>query len=324
MKKKWMAVALTAVAALGLTACSSAEDPEPSPSASTPATGAAMSEEEAHQADLATLDQITWNEGEPGPTLEFEAPLTMNLSAAKLIADGDGAEIELGQNITLHYTSYLGTDATAMGSTYDADNPEVVSLAEGSIDQALIDTLVGQHVGATFLYGAPNYQLADGSAIFMAVTVADATTPLDRATGTAVAPAEGLPTVTLADNGEPSIDFSTATEKPEELVVQTLIEGDGPVVEENASITVHYSGWLWDGEQFDSSWTREAGPTPFTTVLTQGALIDGWIQGLQGVTVGSQVMLVIPPELGYGETGSGESIPGDSTLVFVVDVLATS
>ena len=53
------------------------------------------------------------------------------------------------------------------------------------------------------------------------------------------------------------------------------------------------------------------------------ALIDGWVQGLQGVTVGSRVLLVIPSELGYGDGGNG-TIPGGATLVFVVDVLAAS
>ncbi len=53
-------------------------------------------------------------------------------------------------------------------------------------------------------------------------------------------------------------------------------------------------------------------------------MIDGWVQGLVGKTVGSQVLLVVPPELGYGDAGSGDAIPGGATLVFVVDILAAN
>lgn len=51
-------------------------------------------------------------------------------------------------------------------------------------------------------------------------------------------------------------------------------------------------------------------------------MIDGWQQGLTGQTVGSQVLLIVPSDLGYGDAGSGDTIPGDATLVFVVDILA--
>ena len=97
-------------------------------------------------------------------------------------------------------------------------------------------------------------------------------------------------------------------------------QGDGPAVEEGDTVTVHYTGWLWDGTQFDSSWDKGS---PATFTLADGQLIDGWVQGLAGQTVGSQVLLVIPPELGYGADGN-DTIPGGSTLVFVVDILAAS
>ena len=83
-------------------------------------------------------------------------------------------------------------------------------------------------------------------------------------------------------------------------------------------VNVHYSGWTWDGNQFDSSWERGR-PAEFT--VSPQSLIQGFVQALEGVTVGSQVIAIIPPELGYGDTGTG-SIPGGATLVFVVDVLS--
>ena len=58
--------------------------------------------------------------------------------------------------------------------------------------------------------------------------------------------------------------------------------------------------------------------------LAKGQLIDGWVEGLQGVKVGSRVMMVIPPEQGYGKKGSPPSIPANATLVFVIDVLGAN
>ena len=84
-------------------------------------------------------------------------------------------------------------------------------------------------------------------------------------------------------------------------------------------MTIHYTGVLAsDGTEFDSSWTRDA---PATFPLTN--LIQGWQQGLEGVTVGSRVVLQVPPDLGYGEAGSPPTIPADADLVFVIDVLDT-
>ena len=82
-------------------------------------------------------------------------------------------------------------------------------------------------------------------------------------------------------------------------------------------VIVHYSGWTWEGEQFDSSWDRIS-PASFT--VSSNSLIEGFVQALEGVKIGSQVIAVIPPDLGYGDSAQG-SIPAGSTLIFVIDVL---
>lgn len=128
-----------------------------------------------------------------------------------------------------------------------------------------------------------------------------------------------LPQITRADSGAPAIDFSGA-EKPADLVVSVLESGDGTAVTEGQSITVHYTGWLWDGATFDSSWDRGE---PISFVIARGSLIDGWVDGLVGQPVGSKVLLVVPPESGYGDRAMGP-IPAGSTLVFAVDVLAAT
>ena len=125
-----------------------------------------------------------------------------------------------------------------------------------------------------------------------------------------------LPVITRDATGAPSIDF-TGTEMPEGLVVEVLEEGSGPAVAEGQHITVHYSGWLWDGAKFDSSFDRGES---ITFPIAYGALIDGWVDGVVGQPVGSKLLLVVPPESGYGFRPMGP-IPAGSTLVFVIDVL---
>ncbi|WP_084078737.1 FKBP-type peptidyl-prolyl cis-trans isomerase [Demequina sp. NBRC 110057] len=128
-----------------------------------------------------------------------------------------------------------------------------------------------------------------------------------------------LPVITRDAAGAPSIDFTDAV-KPDELVVEVHEKGAGEPVKEGQHISVHYSGWLWDGAKFDSSWDRgEAISFP----IAYGALIDGWVDGIVGQPVGSKLLLVVPPESGYGFQTMGP-IPGGSTLVFTVDVLAAN
>ncbi|WP_062521537.1 FKBP-type peptidyl-prolyl cis-trans isomerase [Demequina silvatica] len=316
MKKNALtAVVLGSIAVLGLAACSPASESDASPSASA---SAATAVDPA--ADAAALESIEWADKDGVPALTFDSPLVVTDVATRHIADGDGAEIEDGQNVTLDYIVYSGADASQLYSTYDAGTPEVVTMTDGQVVADLYDALVGQNVGTQILYAYPDTSSEDGSAVIMAVTATSAVTPLERAEGTSVKPEDGLPTVTLDADGKPSVDFSDAGKKPSEMVVQPLIEGTGDTVEEGDQITVHYTGWLWKGDQFDSSWDRGAS-TSFT--LSSGSLIDGWVEGLVGQTVGSQVLLVIPPDLGYGDQES-DTIPANSTLVFVVDILAAS
>lgn len=128
---------------------------------------------------------------------------------------------------------------------------------------------------------------------------------------------DSLPAITRSAAGAPAVAFAGAV-KPEGLAVEVLEAGDGAAVIEGQQITVHYTGWLWDGAQFDSSWDRGQ---PITFGIARGSLIDGWVDGLVGQPVGSKVLLVVPPEAGYGDRTMGP-IPGGSTLVFAVDILA--
>ena len=123
----------------------------------------------------------------------------------------------------------------------------------------------------------------------------------------------------LGKNGEPSISGLDTYKSNGTLVAQTLIKGSGAAVKPSDTVTVQYKGWLLGGDAskpFDSSWSR-GGPATFS--LSQ--VVKGWTNGLAGQTVGSQVLLVVPPSEGYGDTAQN-GIPANSTLVFVVDILS--
>lgn len=95
-------------------------------------------------------------------------------------------------------------------------------------------------------------------------------------------------------------------------------QGEGPEANRNDTVTVHYTGWLEDGTEFDSSHSRNQ---PFTLTLGAGQVIPGWEQGIRGMREGGVRELVIPPELGYGPRGAGNVIPPNATLRFEVELL---
>ena len=102
------------------------------------------------------------------------------------------------------------------------------------------------------------------------------------------------------------------------LVYEELAVGDGAEASPGQQVTVHYTGWLTDGTQFDSSKDRD---DPFVFGLGEGEVIKGWDEGVTGMKVGGRRKLTIPPQLGYGARGAGGVIPPDATLVFEVELL---
>jgi peptidylprolyl isomerase len=107
---------------------------------------------------------------------------------------------------------------------------------------------------------------------------------------------------------------------PKQLEETDLIEGTGTEAKAGDKVTVQYVGVGYDsGEEFDASWNRNE---PFSFTLGASEVIPGWDQGVEGMKVGGQRELIIPPELAYGESGSPPVIGPNETLVFVIDLLA--
>lgn len=123
------------------------------------------------------------------------------------------------------------------------------------------------------------------------------------------------PKVSGQADAKPKVEKGQGT-APKKLQVKVLKEGDGPAVKKGDALNANYLGQTWEGKAFDNSWDRGA---PATFEIGSGKVIKGWDEGLVGQKLGSRVELVIPPDKGYGAQAQ-QSIPANSTLVFVVDL----
>ena len=227
--------------------------------------------------------------------------------------------------MALHFTGYnASTGKQFQGSEFGTENYIIQDLLVDGLPN-FCDALTGVEVGSrvAVLLDAENAHQGQGvesldigaeDAIIFVFDVVNAY--LQRASGEAKSPEAGLPTVILAPNGQPGIQIPVG-DAPTEFKRSVLIEGAGEEVAIGDTVVVHYSGWTWEGAQFDSSWESLA---PASFQVSAESVIQGFVQSLEGVKVGSQVVAVIPPELGYGDTAQG-SIPAGSTLIFVIDVL---
>lgn len=244
------------------------------------------------------------------PTLTYVTPLSVDETFRQVVWEGTGAALVDGAPVLLDYLLEDATDASLVRESYST-SPTARLLTEADLGTDLYATIRGQSVGARLLQVAPSD--SSGGAGYPTVTVLDILPT--RAEGTVVEPPEGLPTVTRADNGTPSLT-PTSTDPPDDLVAQPLLRGAGAQVGADDTVTVQYTGYAWtSGEQFDSTWTTGM-PVSFSL-----ADVPAWSEGLTEQTVGSQVLLVVPPTYSLGATQSAEL--SGQTVAFVVDILAT-
>lgn len=225
-------------------------------------------------------------------------------NSAQRLADASASSTGLSSLAALNdFTATVVDDESQSSSASDSASASSSDSAGSSSSDSTSSTNVNSHYLWVF-------------------TIMSTTQPATRAQGTEVTDLpSGLPTVTRdASTGQPSIDVSTYSGSTTSLVSQTLIQGTGATVQQGDTLDVMYSGWLTDGTQFDSNWSSG---TSTQLTMSEDSVIKGFMQGLVGQKVGSQVLLIIPPDLGYGSTAQG-SIPANSTLIFVVDILYSS
>ena len=276
-----------------------------------------------------TLDGLTVS-GEFGkkPKIEINDLDVEKAESAELI-EGDGPEVTEESYVDYRF-SIVNIDGDEVAGNYQENEP--TELVVASQPQSIIDAVVGTHIGSRIAIaipvkdlvgeqGAPQAGLEpDADMVLVFDMIEEGEAPPAPAECKDAGKLTDEPEVVAEGDNVTGLDFADSPENPPcELQVITLKKGNGPKVKVGDEIQAHYYGTVWGGEEpFDSSFERGE---PATFPLAEGSLIDGWVKGLEGVNVGSRVMLVIPPAQGYGEQGSGDQIPGNSTLVFVIDVL---
>ena len=105
------------------------------------------------------------------------------------------------------------------------------------------------------------------------------------------------------------------------LKTDDLVVGTGDAITDTSTFSAYYIGWTPDGNVFDSSISSGALKAPISAA--PGGVIQGWTQGAAGMKVGGVRELTIPSDLAYGSTGSGDSIPANTPLKFVIMVIPT-
>jgi len=299
-----------------------------SPSASAPATSAAPSPKIVS----GPLPAITAGTGfGQKPTVAKGSGEPSKDLAVKTLIAGSGRTVAENDYIQVHYLGQIWNTGKVFDNSYDRKTPLLIQLAQGTIIDGWRYGLAGKKAGSRVMFSVPptwgygtqgNAQagIKGTDTLVFVVDVQNAFNASSSAQGKAVERTDvALPKVgTNTDGKAPAIEVPKKP-APDKLVADYVIEGDGPVVKADSTVLVQYKGVVWDtGKEFDSTYGRHD-----LTSFSLQQVVKGWAQGLTGKKVGSRVLIVIPPSLGYGDNPPPDSgLTKDSTMVFSVDILA--
>lgn len=227
----------------------------------------------------------------------------------KITHKGNGAKPSVGDRIIVHYTGKL-QDGTVFDSSVSRGEPFVFNVGVGQVikgwDEAFAMLEQGDKATLTLPAHAGYGQRAVGTIPANSTLIFD------------VELLEIIPKV----NAVPfNVEGLEKIKLPSGLEYVLLKKGDGMQAAKGKTVSVHYSGYLDDGTLFDSSVKRGE---PIEFQLGMGRVIEGWDQGIELLTVGSQCRLYVPYQLGYGERGYPPVIPAKATLIFDVELMDVS
>ena len=271
------------------------------------------------------------------PTVKIDDPLTAKKTERTVVSAGDGTVARAGYDITAEFSVFNGTTGEAIDAT-DYDKKPVAWTLDDKLIVGFTKTLECSTAGSRVVgVIAPEDGIAPANLESLGLTdkdslviVADLLTakkpvkaeaPLPKADGADQPLPDGFPDIKvgIADDkiGTPTLTLPGG-DAPTELKLAVLKKGDGAEVGKGVDVVVNYTGMNWATQEvFDSSWERGE-PSTFNTA----EVIPGFTQALEGQKVGSQVLVVIPPALGYGSAADGSTSDlADQTLVFIVDIV---
>ena len=314
------AVAAAAAIVLAISGCAAGA---PGPTAGTTAGATSTSLEVVYDGAAITATSVSDNFGaEPEVTLP-DAALVGDKIERRTIVEGAGEQINADSTVVMKLLVVdLGTGQSAqpygyLGANVGLDDPQLPGYVAAMVNGVPSGSRVAAIVPGEVLLGGATTETEVPASLF--VIDVQSIAPAAAATGSPVSATQDLVVVSQTPGKQPEITVNTSPEAPAEQVIDVVLQGDGATVKEGDLVTVQYSGLLLsDGTEFDSSWSRGGMPSSFPTT----GVVPGFANALVGQQVGSRVVTVFGPDLGYGENGTG-SIPAGSTLVFVVDIIDT-
>ena len=303
-------IALLSASALLLAGCASTPD---EPDATTEA-GACLEVAAGAESDSVEVS------GDFGvqPTAEFDVPLDADALQRTVVEEGDGDATEIGDAVTAQITVFSGSTgelAFSQEATLTVADETIFPAFLAGIDCLPVGTRTVTIAPSDELFGDegnPDIGIAGGDTVVIVTDLVDRIEPAVPQEWT-----EDVPDVSFDDAGVPTVTLPD-TEPSDELLIAVLEEGDGAEVGEGDTVTVQYQGISWDtGEIFDQSYGGD--PISFSTA----GVIEGFGAALVGQTVGTQLIVTIPPRYAYGEEGAGQQLSGQ-TLVFLIDIEDTA
>jgi peptidylprolyl isomerase len=298
----------------------SATPPSASPSTSGPPTPKPKQVKASDNFDKVTVTGTYGKE----PKVKVDTPWAIDKTRTKVLEASNGPVVGEGQSVEVNYYGVNGRTGKKFDDSFSRGQPVAFSLAQ--VVPGFSKGLVGQRKGSRVLIampgkdgydptgGSPQAGIEVGDTLIFVVDLVGV--QLAGPEGTTVQPKKGLPTVT-DKGGKPEVTIPESA-PPTTLQVQPLIKGKGKKVGANDAITFNYLWARWsDGKVLEESYSGKPANAPLS------GLLPGMVKGLEGQTVGSRVLLVIPPGDGYPDGNATPSIKPGETLVMVVDLLFT-
>lgn len=261
------------------------------------------------------------------PVVSIPTPLKASATQRKIVLPGQGPALVMGQLVDVDFTFIDGqTGQVEQSHGYGPGSVSSrIALNEQTLP-GLVDGLLCSQLGSRIAIAVAPGDLVPGKKTTNSggdtlVAVIDVVKAFPvRANGVPQAAEPGFPEVVSNDDGVTGVVIPDA-DAPKGLMITDTKKGNGAVVGESDNVVVQYTGVLWNQRTlFDSTW-KNGSPATLPAGQSNG-LIPGFSKALQGQTVGSQVLAVIPPDQGYGQRGVPQAgIPSNASLVFVIDIL---
>lgn len=267
------------------------------------------------------------------PIVDFPTPFVGRDASTSTVTPGSGDVIESGYYVDFEATVFGSEKEVLTATAYGANNAASQRIPVTAGSSALSDAFLCHRAGERFTLTGTAGEIFDATSgsgtdpnttVVVVFDVINAYPGSSR--GLPQLAQDGMPAVTSAPGGRPGIAVPDIA-PPTELRISTLTKGDGPQISEGQTVVAHYTGVIWGGAVFDSSWdaNRPADLVAQSFVDNAGVgVVPGFAKALIGQTIGSRVLVVIPPSEGYPAGQEPSSIPANSTMIFVIDILGTN